>query len=200
MPESTGEQGRKGKRAPISLCVCSKWNGKWDRVKHYKLQEYSGATLGHKTDFGNFLVLISNWLLPPQRSHFTSCKSLLLHSTVRQFSFNCPQVVKQRENHCFTQKWVNTNNCFHIPAEWSVWPDITQTMLMALSPTSAEFCSCTSPQNSHLHMPNTPSLSCCIPDRFPLQITITCKYYKRENIQTCSKLVNQLMQRHWCQE
>lgn len=118
----------------------------------------------------------------------------------RHFSFNCPQVVKLRENHCFTQKWVNTNSCFHIPAEWSAWPDLTQTVLMALSPPSAEFCSCTSPQNSHLHMPNRPPLSCHIPGKFPLQITIPCKYYKRENMQTHSNLVNQLMQRHWSQE
>lgn len=155
----------------------------------------------HNSDFGNCWLPISNCLLPPQRSHFTSCKSpLLLHSRVRQFSFNCPQVVKQRENHCFTQKWVNTNNCFRIPAEWSVWPDITLTVLMALSPTSAEFCSCTSPHNSHPHIPNRPSLSCHVPGKFPLQTTITCKYYKRETIQTHSKLLNQLMQRYWSQE
>lgn len=137
------------------------------------------------------------FLLKGATSHHAS---LLLHSRVRQFSFNCRQLVKLRENHCLTLKWVNIKNCFQIPAEWSVWPDRIQRALMALSPISAEFSSCTSPQNSYLHMLNRPSLSCHVPGKLPLQITITCKYYKRENIQTCSKLVYQLMQKHWSQE
>lgn len=200
MAEQTGEHGRRG-RELLHVCVCSKWNGEWDRLKCDRWQQQWSATLGHKTDFGNCLLLISYWLFPPQRSHFTSCKSpLLLHSRVRQFSFNHPQLVKLRGNHCFTLKWVNTNNCFQIPAQWSVWPDRIQTVFMALSPVSTEFSSCISPQNSYLHMLNRPSLSCHVPGKLPLQITITCKYYKRVNIQTCSKLVNQLMQKHRSQQ
>lgn len=171
--------------------VCSKWSGKWD-IQTWQTAVHSAATLGHKTDSVTACCSsVTGYFLLKEA---TSCKSpLLLHSRVRQFSFNCPQVVKLRENHCFTQKWVNTNNCFHIPAEW---PDLNHTVLMTLSPTSAEFCSCTSPQDSYLHMSNRPSL----PGKLPLQITITCKYYKGENIYTRSKLVKQLKQRYWSRE
>lgn len=44
------------------------------------------------------------------------------------------------------------------------------------------------------HAKQTLTFTLC-PGKFSLQITITCKYYKKENIQTHSKLVNQLMQR-----
>lgn len=149
--QNNREQGRRG-RELLQICVCSKWNGKWDRLKCDRWQQQSSATLGHKTDFGNCLLLISYCLLPPQRSHFTSCTSPpLLHRRLRQVSSNCPQLW---QNPCFTLKGVNTNNCFQIPAEWSVWPAVTQPVLMALSPVSAELSSCPSSQNSYLHTPN----------------------------------------------
>lgn len=79
---------------------------------------------------------------------------LLLHSRIMQFSFNCPQQVKGK-SHCFTLKWMNTNNCFRNSAEWSVRPDIIQTVVKTLSLISAVyFCSCRSLRNSYLDISN----------------------------------------------
>lgn len=93
------------------------------------------------TDGGSIQVL--PWGI--KQKLFISWKHpLLLHSKVRQFSFNCPQQVKGKSR-CFTLKWVNTNNCFCNLAEWSVRPDITQTVVKTLLLISAVYiCSCRS--------------------------------------------------------
>lgn len=98
------------------------------------------------------------FLLEGATSHHAK-PPLLLHSRVRHFSFNCPQEVRGK-SHWFTLKLVNTNNYFCNLAEWSVRPDITQTVVKTLSLTSAVyFCSCRSLQNSYLDIPNRKSLS-----------------------------------------
>lgn len=159
--EGSKEGGRDREHVCVLVWVCLKLNGKWEgRFKCDRWWQHSSATLGHKTDLGNCLLFISYLLLPPWRSHFTSCKPpLLLHSRVRQFNFNCPQEVRGK-SHCFTLKLVNTNNYFCNLAEWSVRPDITQTVVKTLSLISAVyFCSCRSLQNSYLDIPNRKSLS-----------------------------------------
>lgn len=122
-------QNKQGSRAGgaergTHLCVCSKWNGKWESNVR------DGSSIqGLPWDIKQILVTAccssqtGYFLLKGATSHHAShCWKA---EEEKHFSFNCPQVVKLRENHCFTQKWVNTNSCFHIPAEWSVWPDIT---------------------------------------------------------------------------